>query len=333
MNLSNGKLKGMTAVADKRGVINAAAMDQRGSLKKTLAKEKKVEPDAISDDMMKEFKTAVVKVLSPYASGVLLDPEYGLEASKVRHKGVGLLLAYELSGYDNTEGGRIPILMPDWTVRRLKEEGAQCIKLLIYYNPFDRAQFNNQKKAFVERIGAECAQRDIPFFLEFVGYDTTGRMSPVDYARKKPEIVAESMREFSKDYYHVDVLKVEIPVDLKFTSGTRSFNGSEAAYSKEEAKELYLKAAEAAGRPFIYLSAGVSDEQFRESLELANEAGVGYSGVLCGRATWKDGIPVYAQKGSPALEDWLADRGVKNIQALAELLSGARSWQEAVSVN
>lgn len=326
--ITAGKLKGMNAVADDRGVIRAAAMDQRGSLRKTLAKEKGVAPEDITDRMMSEFKTAVTKTLSPYASGVLLDPEWGLEAARVRAPGVGLLLAYEQSGYDNTQGGRIPLLLPDWTVRSLVEAGAECIKLLLYYAPDENATVNRHKQCFVERIGVECAYHDVPFFLEFVGYDRETDGKGVEYARKKPRIVAESIREFSQDRYHVDVLKVEIPVDLQYTSGTRSFKGSEAAYTLEEAKRLYLETADEARRPFIYLSAGVSDEQFRESLETAVEAGVNFAGVLCGRATWKDGIPVYARRGLAALEEWLADRGVKNIQALNEVLQGARGWQD-----
>ena len=51
-----------------------------------------------------------------------------------------------------------------------------------------------------------------------------------------------------------------------------------------------------------------------------------FSGVLCGRATWKEGIPVYAQKGAKALEDWLADQGVKNIQNVNEHLKPAKPW-------
>jgi tagatose 1,6-diphosphate aldolase len=54
---------------------------------------------------------------------------------------------------------------------------------------------------------------------------------------------------------------------------------------------------------------------------------VNFAGVLCGRATWKDGIPVYAKEGAKGLEAWLLDRGVKNIKALNAVLDkGAKSW-------
>ena len=106
----------------------------------------------------------------------------------------------------------------------------------------------------------------------------------------------ESVKEFSKDRYQVDVLKVEVPVNLAYAEGAGVYKG-ERAYSKEQALEIYREAAEVASRPFIYLSAGVSNDQFTESLRWAAEAGVAFAGVLCGRATWKEGIPVYGEKG------------------------------------
>ena len=327
-NMTSGKLAGMQAVSDDRGAIRCAAMDQRGSLKKALSNGLGCDPAEITDQQMSEFKAAVARVLSPHATGVLLDPEWGLEGARQLAEGCGLLMAYEKSGYDNTEGGRIPILLPDWTVRQSIAEGADCIKLLIYYNPSAEAWVNDFKHTLVERLGTECAYHDVPFFLEFVGYPLNGG-DALAYARQKPEIVAGSMAEFSKEHYHVDVLKVEIPVDLRFTSGTESFQGPDAAYSLEEAKELYHKAASAAAKPFIYLSAGVTDAQFRESLRLAVETGVHFSGVLCGRATWQEGIPVYCEHGAAAFEDWLSDRGVANIQELNQILEGARPWMDS----
>jgi tagatose 1,6-diphosphate aldolase len=74
----------------------------------------------------------------------------------------------------------------------------------------------------------------------------------------------------------------------------------------------------------------VDDDVFRENLELAAEAGAPYSGVLCGRATWKEGIPVFAKQGADALEEWLLDRGVKNIEMLNEVIAqGAQPWYKA----
>jgi tagatose 1,6-diphosphate aldolase len=266
-------------------------------------------------------------VLTKHASAILLDPEWGLPASKRRAKGAGLLLAYEKTGYDKTGPGRLPDLLDLWSVRRLKEAGADCLKILLYYTPFDPKDVNERKHAWVERIGDECRANDIPFFLEFVGYEEGADEKGLEFAKKKPEIVRASMAEFTKDRYGVDVMKVEVPINMKFVEGTRAFGGQKA-YSKQEAMDHFRKSADVATRPFIYLSAGVSNAEFTESLELAAEAGTRFSGVLCGRATWKDGIAVYAKEGGDAFRKWLESDGVRNINAVNDRLKAARPWFE-----
>ena len=208
-SMTPGKLAGLKAVSEKRGVIAAAAMDQRGSLKKSLAKEKGVAE--VPDSALIEFKELVTEVLTKHASAILLDPEYGLPAAK-RRNGKGLLLAYEKTGYDAALPGRLPDLLDLWSVRRLKEAGADCIKVLLYYTPYEKSQINDHKHAWTERIGDECIAHDIPFFLELVGYAVHGEdEKSIAYAKRKPDIVTGSMEEFGKERYGVDVLKVEVP--------------------------------------------------------------------------------------------------------------------------
>jgi tagatose 1,6-diphosphate aldolase len=320
--LTAGKLAGLKAVSDQRGVIAAAAMDQRGSLQKSLAKERGA---AASGQDLEEFKIHVTEVLTKHASAILLDPEYGLPASKQRN-GKGLLLAYEKTGYDAATPGRLPDLLDVWSVRRLKEAGADCIKILLYYTPFEKSSINDLKHAWIERIGDECIAHDIPFFLEFVGYDAEGGdEKSLAYAKKKPEIVSGSMAEFGKARYNVDVLKVEVPVEMAFVEGTRSFKG-ERAYTRAEALQHFRDAESMTHKPFIYLSAGVSNPVFIETLELAGESGTKFNGVLCGRATWKDGIPVYAKQGAKAFHEWLETTGVQNIENVNKALKAASPW-------
>lgn len=330
MSLTTGKIRGLEAVSNERGVIAAAAIDQRGSLKKALAA---AGDGSVDDRQMEEFKTLVTEVLTEHASAILLDPEYGIPASRHRARGAGLLLAYEESGYDNTQPGRLPDLLPHESVQRLREKDANAVKILIYYTPFESRDVNDVKHAFIQRIGDECRANDIPFFLEFVGYDPAGEDEKgLEYARKKPEVVARSMEEFSKPEYGVDVLKVEVPVNMKFVEGTQSFGGT-AAYSRDETIDLFRRAASAAKKPFIYLSAGVSNAEFTETLRLAGEAGVQFSGVLCGRATWKDGIPIYAKEGAGAFRRWLETEGVRNIEAVNACLQAARPWYSFYGVD
>src|SRR5258706_14810030 len=326
MSLSEGKKKHLHALSTKDGIIAAAAMDQRGSLQKSIAQAKGVPQTAVTDEMMNEFKIAVTKVLTPHASAILLDPEYGLPAAKARSSNAGLLLAYELSGYDNTQPGRLPDLLPHVSVKRIKDWGADAVKILIYYTPFDDPKVNDIKHAFIERIGAECATYEIPFFLEFIGYDPAGgNEKGLEFAAKKPEIVTKSMQEFTKPQYMVDVLKVEVPINAEYVEGSSVYKGQKA-YTRAEALQHFRNAAAVATRPFIYLSAGVGNAQFVESLHMASESGADFSGVLCGRVTWKDGIPVYAKQGVKALEDWLSTEGVKNTNAVNAAIKSAKPW-------
>jgi tagatose 1,6-diphosphate aldolase len=321
--MTTGKFQRLIALSNEQGVIAALAIDQRGSLKKALTA---LTDREIGTQEIIEFKTLVSEVLTPYASAILLDPEYGLEAARHRANGTGLLLAYEISGYDTTKRGRLPSLSPTLSVARLIEAGADAVKVLMYYDPDDDTSINDVKHAFVERIGAECHACDIPFFLEVVSYsDSIGDEKGLAFAQAKPRKVVKLTREFSRPRYGVDVLKLEIPINMQFLMQDDA--SKPYAYTREEAKQYFHDVAEEAHVPFIFLSAGVSDTQFLASLALANEAGIPYAGVLCGRATWQDGIPLYVKGGVQALRSWLEHEGRHNIEALNSVLAnGAQPW-------
>lgn len=326
VRITQGKFKGINACANAQGVIAALAIDHRDNLMQAIAAARGEHGKATAADI-ETFKTAVTQALAPYASAVLLDPLYGLNAIHVIDK-KGVMLAYEKSGYDFNVKGRLPDLLPAWSVRRLVKAGAQAIKILLYYNPFDHRPINQVKQAYIERVGAECRTLDVPFFLEPLVYDEAlGDEKDLAFARRKPEYVGRVMQEFSRPEYGVDILKVEFPVNPAFVRGTRSFRGNEAAYSRQEAIEHFRQAASAATIPFIYLSAGSSNEAFCEMLELASEAETKFSGVLCGRATWQEGISIYANEGATGLAHWLTKTGIQNIQSINKVLADtATPW-------
>ena len=219
MKMTPGKLAGMKAVSDERGVIAAAAMDQRGSLQKALAKER---GGSVGDKEMEEFKILVTEVLTQHASAILLDPEWGIPASKRRAKGSGLLMAYEKTGYDAATPGRLPDLLDLWSVRRIKEVGADCLKILLYYAPSDPQKINDHKHAWVERIGDECRANDIPVLpggdrLRGRGRREGPGVREEEAGASSPPTCASSPRTS----YGVDVLKVEVPINMKFVEGTK----------------------------------------------------------------------------------------------------------------
>lgn len=325
MKISAGKYKGLKAVSDARGVIAALAIDQRGAMRSLIAKASGMDTAAVPGEMLRQFKEAVSRVLTSHASSILLDPEFGLPAARARAKNAGLLLAYEQTGFDKNVPGRLPRLLDHFSVKRLVDAGTDCVKILLYYSPYSSAEVNDLKYAWVERIGAECKAADVPFFLELVGYADGIDEKTAAYARVKPEVVTRGVEEFSKAGYMVDVLKVGVPVAMAFVEGVRAAD-AEQVYTREEAKAYFRKASDAAGRPFIYLSEGVSNETFNEALKIAAEAGSNFCGVLCGRATWKNGVEVFVKQGMDGLNAWLADEGVRNIENVNAHLKPAKSW-------
>ena len=324
MKLSAQKRKYLENLSDKNGFISALAIDQRGALKKMLNKHQESEATA---EQIKEFKVLVSKHLTKYSSSILLDPEYGLDAAKARDKNAGLLLAYEKTGYDANAVGRLPDCLVDWSAKRLKEEGADAVKFLLYYDVDESEEINIQKKAYMERVGAECVAEDIPFFLEILSYDCKiDDNSTAEFAKLKPRKVIEAMKEFSSPRYNVDVLKVEVPVNMKYVEG---FADGEVVYTKEEAASYFKQQDEATNLPYIYLSAGVSAKLFQDTLKFACDSGAKFNGVLCGRATWANGVEVFAKDGEEATVNWLNTVGRKNIEELNEVVAKtATSWKE-----
>jgi len=303
-------MKPLHSISTPQGIIAAIAVDQRTSLRRMIG-------DA-TDAQLAEFKQSVVAALSPHASAVLIDPEYGRPAMEHRAPSAGLIVTYESDGFDNPRPHRMLALMPEYSVRRLRDLGAQGIKILLSWSPLEDACANEEKRVLIERIGYECEAAGVPFLLEPVVYDPAGGdLRGLDFARRKPALVRATIEEFSKPAYKVDVLKVEFPVIATHIG---------SAYTRAEALDCFRAVDAVAGCPYIYLSAGVGIGEFVASLELAAEAGARYSGVLCGRAAWQDGVTVYARQGRASLDSWLATEGVRNVVRIAECLKEATPW-------
>ena len=327
LQLTAGKKAAMDRLSTKDGIIGALAIDQRGAMKKMMTA---LGVDATATQI-EEFKSLVSEELTPFSSSILLDPEYGLPAAKVRDEHAGLLLAYEKTGYDASTPGRMPDLLEEWSVLSLKEQGADAIKFLLYYDVDEDPAINHKKHIFIERLGSECIGEDLPFYLELLSYDATNAdNASAEFAKVKPRKVNEMMKEFSKAKYKVDVLKVEVPVNMNFVEG---FTDGEVVHTRAEALQFFKEQSEATHLPFIFLSAGVSAQMFQDTLVFAKEAGSTFNGVLCGRATWKNGVAPFIESGEAAAREWLQTEGKENIESLNRVVAEtASSWHDKVEV-
>ncbi|WP_414050703.1 tagatose-bisphosphate aldolase [Macrococcus animalis] len=323
---TENKINYLNKVSDDKGIISALAFDQRGALKRMMSVFQDTEP---TTEQIENLKSLVSKELTKYSSSILLDPEYGLPASQVKNTNAGLLLAYEKTGYDATTKGRLPDCLVEWSAKRIKEQGADAVKFLLYYDVDDEESINDQKHAYIERIGSECKAEDIPFFLEILTYDDKIQDNgSVEFAKVKPRKVNEAMKVFSHNRFNVDVLKVEVPVNMNYVEG---FGTGEVVYTKEEAAQFFKEQEEATHLPYIYLSAGVSAQLFQDTLKFAHESGAKFNGVLCGRATWSGVVKVYIEQGEEAAKEWLRTEGYNNINQLNKVLQNtAVSYKEKI---
>jgi tagatose 1,6-diphosphate aldolase len=280
MNMSIGKLRGLQQLADSRGLMAMCAIDHRGALRRALNEKN---PDAVSYQDMVDFKLDLCRAVAPFASAILLDPEYGAAqaiAAGALPAGKGLLVSLERSGYSGSSNARITELLPGWSVKKAKRMGASAVKLLIYFRP-DLKDVATRQLDLVARLADECLQEDIAFLVEPVSYPVEdGGASTKKFAGMKPRLVIETARQITA--LPIDVLKAEFPVDMRFER-------DEAALLK-----LCQELNQASRRPWVLLSAGVDFDSFRKQVEIACKAGA--SGFLAGRALWQEGAQIRSRE-------------------------------------
>ena len=314
MKVSKAKYENIKRLSNEDGVIAALAIDQRGSMEKMMGK---ANPDLNNVEGISEFKRLVAEKLTPYASSILLDPIYGLTGIKATDENAGLILSYEQTGYDEYDEERLPRLIELESGLRLKEKGADGIKVLLYYDVDDAEETNEKKKAWVERVGYECEALGLPYFLEILTYDAKMESEKTpEYAKIRPRKVIEATKVFSDPRYLVDVLKLETPVDMNHLEG---YGQKESLYTKEEALKHFKDQSDATDLPYIYLSGGISASLFQDMLRIARESGAKFNGVLCGRATWIDSVDIFGKDQEEAAK-WLDETGKENITSLNEVL-------------
>lgn len=322
--ISEQKFKRLENLSNKDGVIAALAIDQRGAFEKMMPG---IEGEERTSKI-KEYKNLISEHLTPYASSILLDPVYGLDAINKRDKDAGLLMAYEITGY--RDDYRLLDLTENLSVKRIKEIGADAVKILLYYDADDTEENNDKKRASIERVGSECLAEDMPFFLEILTYDNKIKdQKSKEFAKVKPHKVLSAIKEFSKEQYNVDVLKLEVPVNMNYVEGF----SDDYVYTREEALKHFKDQSDNTNLPILYLSAGVSAELFQDTLRFANEAVTEFHGVLCGRATWAGGVDVFLENKEDGIE-WIKTTGKDNIESLNKVINETcKSWKEKLGTN
>jgi len=288
-SLTVGKIRGLQATSNNKGIFAILAFDHRQSYVKMLGPD---DPAAISYREVAASKSQVIKYLAPHSSAVLTDPVYGAAqaiASGALPGNVGLLVALEETGYTGESTARVTEMIPDWNVGKIKRMGADAVKLLLYYHP-DAGKLTEQQERLTSEVIADCERADIAFFLEPVSYsiDPRNDKNSAKFAEERPRVIAEITRRLGA--LGPDVLKLEFPMDANQNMDENQW------------METCRAVTEASPCPWALLSAGVSFELFARQVEVACKAGA--SGYIAGRAVWQEGIPMIEDERKTWLE-WM----------------------------
>ncbi|MCB8838344.1 tagatose 1,6-diphosphate aldolase [Aurantimonas sp. VKM B-3413] len=310
-----GKSRGLTRLADADGHFTMVALDQRPPLIAAIAKAKAIAPAEVTFADMIAAKRLLVKALAHDASSMLFDPNFAIPAAiDLLPARTGLIVTLEEHRFEETPGGRKSRSIDNWSVEKIRRVGGDAVKVLAWYRPDATAEVIAHQKAYVRAVGAECRRHDIPYVLELLVYPFPDSAShTTDYVEspdKRAELVIESVREFAKPEYGVDLYKLETPLP---GASLPAPDGSAAA--REAAKEFETIGAicRDAGIPWVMLSGGVAPDQFERVMSYSYAAGA--RGFLAGRTIWLDAVQSHFPDEAKVLAALRGD-GLKRLQAL-----------------
>ncbi len=276
-----GKLWGMRRLADAGGRFKMLAVDQRPPIKNLIAGKRGTE--AAGYDDVCDFKALLVAELAPHASAVLLDPHYAYPAAiHLVSPSQGLLLTLEDSVFEETPSGRLSKEIDDWSVAKIKRAGGDAVKVLAWYRPDAAPHVLEHQQEFAARIGDACRRYDIPYVFELLVYPFPNAAEHTsDYVEdtaKRADHVIESVATFADPRFGIDLFKLESPLPAASVPPRAEDDGAVQAHFDDMGR--------AAGRPWVMLSAGATQDAFSRILEYAYAAGA--NGYLAGRAIWWD---------------------------------------------
>jgi tagatose 1,6-diphosphate aldolase len=301
LGLTPGKLRGLQRISNPNGTLTMVATDQNSSMIAMMKEATKREP---TYPEVVDAKVMLSRALAPHCSGLLVDGYYGYWSTVAAFavpKQTGLLVRVEKSGAGkNKVGAPLGEIEPGWGVAKIKRCGADAVKLLAQFEPTepDSAEHNFE---LTRRVCEECTQHDILFLLEPLHFPFGGeKKSDESVLDRKAKTAIDSAKVLSR---YCDVYKAEFPGTLGVESDDRLM---------DNLKRL----ADACTKPWVLLSAGVDYPQYKKQVEMAVKAGA--SGVLGGRAFWKE----YFTFSSPAERQRFAEtecvRRVKEVDAIVQ---------------
>ena len=302
-----GKLIHLKKLCTDKAHFQMLAVDQRPPIFNIISNAKGRKH---TYDEVVECKKLITSNLSQLATAILMDPNYSLSNILQYNKSKGLIITLEDHSFIETERGRYSGNIQNWSVEKIKKVGGDAVKVLAWYRPDADSESIEHQKKYVKKIGEECEKYSIPFLLELLVYpfqdDENHTTEYQEQKQKKTQHVINSVKEFSKDEYKVDIFKLESPVDSNDLEG-------EISQATEEAFKDLSNATN--NKPWVVLSSGMGKDSFYKCLELAYKNGA--SGYLAGRTIWLDAFNQYPK--IKLVEEGLKVNSVNYVNKLNEL--------------
>lgn len=290
----------LSALARPSGGFAMLAVDQREALRLMFAGDVPPEPDGsvpgwvrerYDDDTLRRFKLRATELLSPYASGVLVDKQFGLDAvldAGAVAPGCGLIAAADEFIHGDGETVRDSVLDERIDAAALRARSAVALKLLVVWRPDEPPE---PRIAMVRRFVRRCQDAGLLSIIEPV---SRAPRSGGDWNWNDGVLAAA--RELGA--LGADLYKAEVPLHGK---------GSD-----DEVRRDCARLGEHIDSPWVVLSSGVPAEEFPRAVRLACTQGA--SGFLAGRAVWRSCV------GAADLDHALRTEAVPRLRQLAEIV-------------
>ena len=286
----------LTKLARPSGALAMVAVDQREALRGMFAKHQSA---PVPDSQLTQFKVDVARELSPYASALLVDQEFGIDAiiqQSALNPTCGLIAAADLllgpAGGAATDTAVDPAVDPI----RMRDINAVGLKFLVLWR---NDESPDQRAKLVAQFNKLCEVSGLPSIIEIIV------KSPLDSAKpfNREEELIIAAREAAT--WKPDLYKAEVPFHGE---------GDLSAITKNAEK-----ISEAIGSPWVVLSNGVKQPFFNDAVKACAIGGA--SGFLAGRAVWADIV------GAPDIPKALREISIPRLEALAEIVdTHAKPW-------
>lgn len=284
--MNNYTIKDITRAS---GGFAMLAVDQREAMRLMFAAAGAKTP--VADSVLTDFKVNAAKILSPYASAVLLDQQFCYRQA-VEQNAVAKSCAMIVAADDFIPGNGIPVdnvvIDKKINAQAVKRDGAKALKLLVLWRSDEDAQ---QRLDMVKEFNELCHSNGLLSIIEPV-------VRPPRCGDKfdREQAIIDAAKELGDS--GADLYKVEMPL-----------------YGKGARSDLLTASQRLNGHinmPWVILSSGVDKKLFPRAVRVAMEAGA--SGFLAGRAVWSSVI------GLPDTELMLRDVSAPKLQRLGEIV-------------